>query len=199
VSMSLVKGQPRSLVGAQDAPVSKLFVGVGWDSSTGDKKGLMGRLARARGVDLDLACLVYDSTKAGVRICGFDSMSLYSGALTHSGDNRTGKGDGIDESILAQLATVPSNISTLIFTLNAFKKGVSFAQVAGADCHLVDQSSGADQPLDVFSVPIDDNRKSTIFLAKVARGGDGWQVTVLNEMAAVDGSANLLQKGKRYV
>jgi tellurium resistance protein TerZ len=199
VSMSLVKGTPQSLVGAQDAPVSKLFVGVGWDSSTGDKKGLMGRLARARGVDLDLACLVYDTSKSGVRICGFDSMSLYSGALTHSGDNRTGKGDGIDESILAQLALVPSNISTLVFTLNAFKKGVSFAQVAGADLHLVDQSSGADQPLEVFSVPIDDNRKSTIFMAKVARSGDGWQVTVLNEMAAVDGSANLLQKGKRFV
>lgn len=198
MSMSLVKGRPQSLVDAGGTPVSQLFVGVGWDNSTGGKKGLAGRFARAKGVDLDLACLVYDNTGAGVRVCGFDSMNLYNGALAHSGDNRTGKGDGIDESITATLDQVQANISSLVFTLNAFKKGVSFASIAGADCHLVDTSGGQHQVLDVFSVPIDDTRKTTIFMAKVTRGGGGWNVEVLNEMADVDGQAALLQKGKRY-
>lgn len=199
MSMSLMKGRPQSLVGASGTPVNQLFVGVGWDNSTGDKKGLAGRFARAKGVDLDLACLVYDNTGAGVRVCGFDSMNLYNGALQHSGDNRTGKGDGIDESITAQLGLVQANIKTLVFTLNAFKKGVSFAKIAGADCHLVDTSNGQQEVLDVFSVPIDDTRKSTIFMAKVKRDDSGgWTVEVLNEMNDVDGQAALLQKGKRY-
>ncbi len=37
MSMSLMKGRPQSLVGASGTRVNQLFVGVGWDSSTGDK------------------------------------------------------------------------------------------------------------------------------------------------------------------
>lgn len=200
MSLSLAKGQPANLVGSTGSPVTRLSLGVGWDATSGDTKGLVGKFKKLKGVDLDLAALVYDNTKAGVRVCGFDSMNLYGGALTHSGDNRSGRGDGIDEAISVDLNRIPDNIHHIVFTLNAFKKGVSFTQVAGADCFLADASGSIEQPLSTFSVPIDNPNASTIFIAGVSRNGGGaWQVNLLNVMKNLDGSAKLLQGGKSYI
>lgn len=186
MGISFAKNKVSQLVNDSNVPVTSLTVGVGWDNSSGGKKGLFGKIAKMKGVDLDLACLVYDENGAGVRICGFDSKTLYGGALVHTGDNRTGKGDGIDETIRVDLNRIQENVRSLVFTLNAFKDGVSFAQIAGADCFVIDSSTNPETQLGMFSVPIDDRTKSTVVMAKVVRAGAGepWNLTVVNEMSS---------------
>lgn len=201
MGISFAKNKASQLVNDSNTPVTKLTVGVGWDNTSGGKKGLRGRLAKMKGVDLDLACLVYDENGAGVRICGFDSLNLFGGALVHTGDNRTGKGDGIDETIVVDLNRVQENVRSLVFTLNAFKEGVSFAQIAGADCHVLDSSTSPDNSLGMFSVPIDDPNKSTIVMAKVVRAGvnEPWNLTVVNEMSSSSSDPqSQLRLGKQH-
>ncbi|MEO5950102.1 MAG: TerD family protein [Candidatus Saccharimonadales bacterium] len=204
MSLSLIKGTPAEpLVNPNGHAVSKLTVGVGWDKSSGGKKGFAGMLSRAKGIDLDLAGLVYDNTGSGVRVCGFDTPDLFGGGMHHTGDNKTGKGDGIDESMEIDLDRLPPNITGIVVTLNAFKKGVSFANIAGADCFFSENFGKDLFGLGQFAVPIDDATKNTIFMARILRDATsgGWTIKVVNAMgSAINGDPRqLLSVGKAYL
>lgn len=202
MALSLTKGSTAEpLVNANDIPVTKLTVGVGWDKSSKGKKGLSGWASKRKGIDLDLSALVYDNNDAGVRVCGFDTPTLFQGALRHTGDNKTGKGDGIDESIEIDLGIMQPNITGIVVCLNAFKSGVTFADIAGADCFF-SEGFGTDQHgLGMFSVPIDDASKSTVFMARLIKSPSGWTIGVVNRMddLPADSVPGMLSAGRRYL
>jgi tellurium resistance protein TerZ len=45
------------------------------------------------------------------------------GAVTHSGDNRTGDGDGDDEWVRINVDKLPSEVSVIMFVVNAYSGG----------------------------------------------------------------------------
>ena len=63
------------------------------------------------------------------------------GSIVHSGDNRTGEGDGDDESIQVNLEQLPAGVKHLVFTVNSFT-GQNFEAVENAYCRIVDEVSG---------------------------------------------------------
>ncbi|RYX78954.1 hypothetical protein EON76_04565 [bacterium] len=203
MALSLTKGSTaESLVNASGVPVTKLTVGVGWDKSSRGKKGLAGWASKRKGIDLDLSVLVYDNNGAGVRVCGFDTPVLFQGSLRHTGDNKTGKGDGIDESIEIDLSSMQPNITGLVVCLNAFKDGVTFADIAGADCFFSEGFGGDQHGLGMFSVPIDKPDKSTVFMARLVKGDGGdWTISVVNQMddLPADSVTGMLSAGKRFL
>ena len=48
----------------------------------------------------------------------FNNRSTACGSVQHSGDNRTGEGDGIDESITIDLDSVPSAVLAIVVTVS---------------------------------------------------------------------------------
>jgi len=46
----------------------------------------------------------------------FGQLKSRDGSIVHTGDNRTGDGDGDDEQILVDLDKIPENIKSLVFT-----------------------------------------------------------------------------------
>ena len=85
-------------------------VGLGWDFNPGEVYDLD---ASVTGID-DYGQIkesVYYSRKKGLN-----------GAVSLSGDNRTGKGHGDDEVIYISLDRIPHHISTLAIAINSFKK-----------------------------------------------------------------------------
>lgn len=131
--INLEKGQNVKLTG-----LTKVKVGLSWDVPTiGDKT-----------FDLDASCFCLNNGK-----CKEDDFIFYghlnntNKSVVHSGDNRTGAGDGDDEVISVDLANLPTDIDKLIFVITidkAKEKNQNFGQVKAAKIHLFDVVGNTD-------------------------------------------------------
>jgi stress response protein SCP2 len=54
-------------------------------------------------VDLDVTAVLYDNTGTISDACYYSQLEIAGGAIKHSGDNKTGEGDGDDEVITLDL------------------------------------------------------------------------------------------------
>ena len=50
----------------------------------------------------------------------FNQLRSKDGSVQHTGDNRTGAGDGDDESIVVDLNRVPAHVTTIIFVVTSY-------------------------------------------------------------------------------
>ena len=75
----------------------------------------------------------------------FGNLKDPSGSVEHLGDNLTGAGDGDDEQIKINLATVPANISRVVFTVTIYDaetRRQNFGQVNNAFIRIYNEESG---------------------------------------------------------
>jgi tellurium resistance protein TerZ len=176
VSVSLSKGQKVSLTKAGGGTLSKVRMGLGWDAMR--KKGLFG--SRAQSIDLDASALLFDASGALVDQVWFQQLRSKDGSVLHTGDNRTGAGDGDDESIKVDLSQVPQSVTTLVFTVNSFT-GQDFSQIENAFCRLIDESNETE--IARYDLTGTGSHTAQI-MAKVSRDGAGWSMTALGNAAS---------------
>ena len=180
MAISLAKGQRISLEKTSDAPLTQVFMGLGWDPA--QKKGgflssVFGGGGGGDSIDLDASCLMFDGAKRLVDTVWFRQLKSQDGSIKHSGDNLTGDGDGDDEIVYIDLTRVPANVSTLVFTVNSFR-GQTFNEVGGASCRLVDQVKNKE--LVNYKLSGGGNHTGMI-MAKLVRNGAGWDMQALGE------------------
>lgn len=130
--VSLVKQQRVSLVKTGAPPLTKVTMGLGWDPAPGRRK-----------VDLDASAIAFDAQGTKLAIVWFSHLKDFRGALQHTGDNLTGAGEGDDEQIRVDLAALPAEVSSIVFTINSFR-GQKFTEIQRAFCRLIDQETDAE-------------------------------------------------------
>ncbi|MER5636652.1 TerD family protein [Kitasatospora sp. NPDC002227] len=130
--VNLVKGGSVSLEKNGKPFLASVRMGLGWEPA---KHG--------RNIDLDASCIAFDAQRNKVETAWFMKLSIFDGAIAHSGDNLTGKGDGDDESITVHLEGVPPQVCGLVFVVNSFS-GQKFTDIKNAYCRLLDASTGAE-------------------------------------------------------
>ncbi|MCW2644709.1 MAG: hypothetical protein JWP07_818 [Pseudonocardiales bacterium] len=176
MSVSLSKGQKVSLTKAGGGTLSKVRMGLGWDAMR--KKGLFG--SRAQSIDLDASALLFDAAGNLVDQVWFQQLTSKDGSVQHTGDNRTGAGDGDDESIKVDLSRVPPTVATLVFTVNSFT-GQDFSQIENAFVRLIDESNETE--IARYDLTGTGSHTAQI-MAKVSRDGQGWSMTALGNAAS---------------
>jgi stress response protein SCP2 len=165
--VNLVKGSRVSLVKSGAPPLTNVVMGLGWDPAKG-----------RRNIDLDASAIAYDEGGRKLQIVWFMHLSEFGGALRHSGDNLTGKGEGDDEQILVDLARLPANVMSLVFTITSFG-GQKFTDIARAFCRLVDATSGRELVRYELS---DAQRNSAVIMAMLRRQPTGsWEMRAIGE------------------
>jgi tellurium resistance protein TerZ len=175
MTVNLQKGQKISLEKEAGGTLGKVTMGLGWDAiKTG---GIFGFGARTQAVDLDASCVMFDDSGRPVDVIWFRQLKSRDGSIVHTGDNRTGAGDGDDEQINVDLQQVPGNVKSLVFTVNSFT-GQTFAQVQNAYCRLLDASSGKEVARFNLSVQ---GAHSAQIMAKVYRHGGEWKMHAIGE------------------
>jgi tellurium resistance protein TerD len=138
MGVNLTKGQKVSLT-KNNPGLKKLVVGLGWDVNSFDTGG---------DFDLDAAAfLLTDNGKVSRQedFVFFGNLKDPSGSVEHLGDNLTGAGDGDDEQIKINLATVPANISRVVFTVTIYDaetRRQNFGQVNNAFIRIYNEESG---------------------------------------------------------
>lgn len=147
MAINLQKGQKISLSKESGGALSKIVMGLGWDAkqapSGGILKGLFGGGGKSDAIDLDASCVLFDDQNKVVDTIYFGQLKSRDGSILHTGDNRTGAGDGDDEQIKVDLDKVPANVKSLVFTVNSFS-GETFDQIENAYCRIVDSSNNAE-------------------------------------------------------
>jgi tellurium resistance protein TerZ len=123
VAFAMEKGTVVDL--PQTSDIKFIKAALGWDTDNGE-------------VDLDVSAVLYDENAKERDAIFFGNLDGH--GLTHSGDNLTGEGSGDDEVIQVDLQNVPLWVNQIMFSVNIYSKGISFAQVASPYCRILDSS-----------------------------------------------------------
>lgn len=174
MSLSLQKGSRIDLT-KTNSDLTKLHFGLGWDAAGGGLRSLFGGGSGA--IDLDASVIVLDSNKTVLETIYFGN--LRGTGISHSGDNRTGAGDGDDEVITVDINRLPANADSLVLTINSFT-GQSFANVANAKCRILNQETGA--VLATYNLTAQGSHTAVIIGALYKHNAD-WKFRAIGELA----------------
>ncbi len=136
MAITLNKGGNLSL-SKTDPSLSQVLVGLGWDARATD------------GADFDLDASAFllganDKVRGEHDFIFYNQTRSPEGSVEHTGDNRTGDGDGDDESVKINLGLVPADIQKIAITVtihDAEQRGQNFGQVQNAFIRIVNDQS----------------------------------------------------------
>ncbi|KAB8042985.1 TerD family protein [Janthinobacterium aquaticum] len=175
MSVNLSKGQKISLDKEAGASLTRITMGLGWDSIK--TKGFLGFGSKTEAIDLDASCVLFDEGGKLADIVWFRQLKSKDGSVNHTGDNRTGAGDGDDEQIEVDLSRVPASVKSLVFTVNSFT-GQNFSQVENAYCRIVNASNS--QEIARFNLSVQGAHTAQI-MAKLYRHNGEWKMHAIGE------------------
>lgn len=136
--INLTKGQKVELTKGNPS-LTKIMVGLGWDVNAFDSGAAF---------DLDAAAFMVGANgkcPTEKEFIFYGNLEHHTGSVKHMGDNLTGEGDGDDEQILVDLATIPANVERIAFTVTIYDADVkrqNFGQVSNSYIRIVDETTG---------------------------------------------------------
>ena len=171
--INLTKGQKVNLT--KDNPdLTKVVVGLGWNANAFDTGGAF---------DLDAsAFLLGDNGRVtnDEDFVFYHNLTHVSGAVKHSGDNRTGDGDGDDEQITIDLSGVPQNIVRIAITATIDDPkalGLNFGQVNDAYIRVFDANTN--EELYRFDLTEDYSIETAIVFGELYRHNGEWKFNAI--------------------
>ena len=136
MKISLEKGGSISLSKTDDG-LKKVLFGAGWDLNEG----------AGANFDLDISAVLRSGPKVNnpQNLVFYNNLKSPCKSVALSGDNRTGDGEGDDESISVDLEKIPNDIDSILFAISIHKaeeRNQNFGQVNNSFVHLQNQATG---------------------------------------------------------
>ncbi len=169
MTISLAKGQRIDLTKTNPG-LSKVIIGLGWDTN---------KYNGGHDFDLDAsAFLLHEDGKAkGIQdFVFYNNLTGGNGSVEHTGDNRTGEGDGDDEQLKVDLSAVPSNIHRIGITVtihDAAARGQNFGQVSNAFVRVVDEQTNREVLR--FDLGEEFSVETAVVICELYRHGSDWK------------------------
>jgi tellurium resistance protein TerD len=174
VGVSLSKGGNVSL--SKEAPgLTAVLVGLGWDART------------TTGADFDLDASAILTSETGKVVSDkdfvfYNNLKSADGSVEHTGDNTTGEGEGDDEVIKVNLASVPANVAKIVFPVSIYDAETrlqSFGQVRSAYIRIVNQSGG--QEIARYDLTEDASTETAMVFGELYRNGTEWKFRAIGQ------------------
>lgn len=181
MSVSLQKGQKVSLT-KDRAGLSKVIVGLGWDEAPRKAKGLFA--PKPKPIDCDASAVLLKNGKlADVKdVVYFGNLRHRSGAVNHMGDNLTGAGEGDDEQIVVDLASVPAEYDKIMMVVNIYKaseRTQHFGMIRNAFIRLVDDKTG--QEMYKYNLTEDYSGMTAMIFGEIYRHNGEWKFSAVGQ------------------
>jgi tellurium resistance protein TerD len=174
MSVSLKKGGNLNL--SKESPgLSKITVGLGWSA----------RQTFGAAFDLDASAFLL---KENGRVRGDTDFIFYNQlestchSVAHTGDNRTGEGDGDDEAIQVDLDKIPSAIQRVVFTTTIFdhqSRNQNFGQIEDAYIRVVDEMSGRE--IARYDLSEDSSTETAMIFGEIYRHNGDWKFRAVGQ------------------
>lgn len=174
MGVTLAKGGNVSL--SKVAPdLNEALVGLGWDVRT------------TTGMDFDLdasALLLGPNGKvlSDAHFVFYNQLSSPDGSVRHTGDNRTGEGEGDDESIELDLNSVPQDVDKIVFAVSihdAEARRQSFGQVMNAFIRMVNRTDGSEVVR--YDLSEDASTETAMVFGEVYRYNGEWKFRAVGQ------------------
>lgn len=184
MSVNLQKGQKVDLTKGNPG-LKEISVGLGWDTNKYDG---------GSNFDLDSSVfLLGENGKVANKgdFVYFNNLRGGNGSVIHSGDNLTGEGEGDDELIKVNLASVPSSIEKIVFTVTIYdaeNRGQNFGMVSNSYIRIFDGSN----ELIKFDLGEDFSIETAIVAGELYRHNGEWKFSAIG--AGYQGGLSSLTK-----
>jgi tellurium resistance protein TerD len=174
MAVSLKKGGNVSLTKSAPA-LKKILVGLGWEART------------TSGEDYDLDASVF-LLGANGKVRGDEDFIFYNqtrsvcGSVEHTGDNRTGAGDGDDEAIKINLEKIPESIARLSVCVTIHDADVrrqNFGQVSDAFIRVVNLDN--DVEIVRFDLSEDYSTETAMIFGEIYRHDKEWKFKAVGQ------------------
>jgi tellurium resistance protein TerD len=169
LAINLTKGQRIDLTKTNPG-LKKVIIGLGWDTN---------RYHGGHDFDLDACAFLTDENSRVINDLDFvfyNNLSDPSGAVEHTGDNRTGYGDGDDEQIRIDFRKVPSHVQRIAITVTiheAEARKQNFGQVNNAFARVVDEETGRE--ILRFDLGEDFSVETAVVICELYRHNGEWK------------------------
>jgi tellurium resistance protein TerD len=174
MALSLQKGGNLSL--SKAAPnLTNILIGLGWDVRTTDGAAF----------DLDASLFMVGDTgkvRSDADFIFYNQAKSSCGSVEHTGDNRTGEGEGDDESVKVNLANVPANVSRLVVTVtihDAQARQQSFGQVGGAFMRVINSADNSE--IARFDLSEDYSTETAMIFGEIYRHNGEWKFIAIGQ------------------
>ena len=174
MAISLSKGGNLSLT-KTDPNLVRILVGLGWDERSTD------------GASFDLDASAFLLGPSG-KVRGDHDFIFYNqlrsadGAIEHTGDNRSGQGDGDDESLLVNLSQISPEIDKVAITVtihDAAARNQNFGQIANAFIRIVNQDNGIE--IVRFDLAEDYSTETAMVFGELYRHSGEWKFRAVGQ------------------
>ncbi len=174
MGVSLQKGGNVSLDKAAPG-MTKIIVGLGWDERATD------------GADFDLDASAFMLTESGkVRndsdFIYYNNLKSSCGSVEHTGDNRSGAGDGDDEALNIDLSAVPADVQKVVFAVtihDAESRNQNFGQVSNAFIRIVNQDNN--EEVARYDLSEDASVETAMMFGELYRNSGEWKFRALGQ------------------
>jgi tellurium resistance protein TerD len=173
MAVSLQKGQKVDLTKTNPG-LTQIKVGLGWDTNKYDGGGEF---------DLDVSVFLLNDQGKVVddkHFIFFNNATSPDGSVVHSGDNRTGAGDGDDEVIEIDLSKVSAGIQKIAFSItiyDAAARSQNFGQVSNAYARVLNPANG--EELIRYDLGEDFSIETAIVVGELYRHSTEWKFSAV--------------------
>jgi len=174
MAISLQKGGNVNL--SKEAPgLKKMTIGLGWDTRATDGAGF----------DLDGAVFLLNTTgkvRSDADFIFYNNLKSADGSIVHSGDNLTGAGEGDDETVTIDLATVPADIDKIVVGVtihDAETRGQNFGMVSKAFIRCINADGGTE--IARYDLSEDGSTEAAMVFGEVYRNGTDWKFRAIGQ------------------
>jgi tellurium resistance protein TerD len=174
MSVSLSKGANVSL-SRTDPGLKQVAVGLGWNarSTSGD--------------DFDLDAIAFMVKEDGkVRkdedFIFYNNLVSSCGSVKHTGDNRSGAGDGDDEVVEVNLTKVPADIAKVVFSVTiheADARRQNFGMVSGAFIRIVNDERGTE--IARYDLSEEASTETAMIFGEIYRHSGEWKFRAIGQ------------------
>ncbi|MDM8215112.1 TerD family protein [Desulfovibrio piger] len=174
MSVSLSKGGNVSL-SKEEPGIESITVGLGWDARSTDGSDF----------DLDASCFMLNASgkvRSDSDFIFYNNLKSNCGSVVHTGDNRTGEGDGDDEAINVELSQVPADVAKLAFTVTiheADQRRQNFGMVSNAFIRIVNKKTGREVAR--FDLSEDASTNTAMIFGEVYRYNNEWKFRAVGQ------------------
>ncbi|MBW7983100.1 TerD family protein [Enterobacillus tribolii] len=174
MSVSLAKGGNVSLSKA-DPTMNNVLIGLGWDARSTDGQDF----------DLDASAFLLASNgkvRGDADFIFYNNLKSSDGSVLHTGDNRTGEGDGDDESLKIKLPQLPADVDKIVFVVtihDAQARRQSFGQVSNAFIRLVNDDTKVEVAR--YDLSEDASTETAMLFGELYRHGAEWKFRAVGQ------------------
>lgn len=171
--INLSKGQKIDLTKTNPG-LKNVLVGLGWDTN---------RYSGGNDFDLDASAFIVDGNGKAFNEKSFifyNNLQSEEGSVIHTGDNRTGDGDGDDEQLLVKLPLVPSVVQKVVFTVtihDADERKQNFGQVSNAFIRIVNEDTN--EEIVRYDLGEDFSIETALVVGEIYRHNNEWKFNAI--------------------